>query len=368
MPKRTIRTLELEIAMAIPSSRPDIYSDFPDRPDQYRQAAWEKTLSRLFVIAVTHATDRIKWYEAKAGERAAVAKRIRWWALFLFAIGTLAPILLTFLTKVAAVAGSGMHDRKDWQVADYFAAFPLAEIGYVMLAIAGALVVFDQFFDASGSWIRFRQSQARLEVLLADFRFSWARTMAQVQGAPGIRDPIGPFTELLREFVMRVEMLAEEETTQWAKRFSEMIESFDRNPNLKVSLGGSNGDAGKTGRNTDVPAGAPASARDDAKAGGSTPAQPGADGTAAAAFLVDPTVTVRLAIVGADTLDSGSLQLFVDEEMRPVPPDGLIELSLDAGHKHTLVATGRRNSQAVRDQLDEDITSDDENKSLALKL
>jgi hypothetical protein len=40
----------------------------------------------------------------------------------------------------------------------------------------------------------------------------------------------------VRDFVTKVEMLAEEKTTAWAQRFSERLSGFDRNPDLKVTL------------------------------------------------------------------------------------------------------------------------------------
>ncbi|HWT38068.1 MAG TPA: SLATT domain-containing protein [Paraburkholderia sp.] len=352
--------------MVTPSIHQTVYHNFPDRPEQYRQATSDGTLSRLFSIAVAHATERIAWYEAKAGERAKVAKRIRWWALLLFAMGTLAPIILTFLSKFDAATRSSTG----WEWLHWLASIPLTEMGYVMLATAGALVVFDQFFDASGSWIRFRQSQARLEVLLADFRYSWAKVMAQIQGAQPTHDPAAALT-MLRDFVIKVELLAEDETAQWAKRFSEMIDSFDRNPNLKVTLGNANRDASKGAGNGDPAYNA--SGGDGAQQA-TAPVAPapatatGQDPQRNQQASTEGAVTIRLAIVGADTLDSGSLQLFVDEELKQVSPHGLIELQLDAGHPHSVVATGRREGQTVRGELHEDITVDDENKSFALQL
>ncbi|SDR61718.1 hypothetical protein [Paraburkholderia tuberum] len=100
------------------------YRQFPARPDQYQEAAWEATLGQLFSTAVTHATDRIDWYDAKAAERAAVAKRIRFTSLLLFALGTLAPILLTFLVKIAAV-GKTPNAPSTWL--DIIAALPLGK-------------------------------------------------------------------------------------------------------------------------------------------------------------------------------------------------------------------------------------------------
>ncbi len=57
------------------------YDKFPDGPGAYREAAWDGTIRQLFGAAVTHAEDRISWYDRKAGDRATIAKRIRWWSL-----------------------------------------------------------------------------------------------------------------------------------------------------------------------------------------------------------------------------------------------------------------------------------------------
>jgi hypothetical protein len=111
----------------------------------------------------------------------------------------------------------------------------LAETGYVLLALAGALIIFDQFFDASGSWIRFRQAQARLEVLLAELRFAWAERMVECGGNLDSKVTTD-LVRLLRAFVTQIELLAEAETKEWAQRLSQRINAYDRNPNLRVAL------------------------------------------------------------------------------------------------------------------------------------
>src|SRR5262249_11436037 len=141
------------------------------------------TLQRLFRTATSHGQSRIQWYNDKAARRARMAKGIRSLSLILFAAGTLAPIVVTMLFKLAELFGLDQKPRPNevWFLY-YIFKLPLAEIGYVLLALAGAMIIFDQFFDASGSWIRFRQAQARLEVLLAEFRFNWAEKMAECAG------------------------------------------------------------------------------------------------------------------------------------------------------------------------------------------
>jgi hypothetical protein len=210
------------------------YNDFPDGPSLYRDCA-EGALEKLFRAATLHAQDRINWYDKKASGRSRAAKRIRFFSLMLFAAGTLAPIVVTLLVKFAELFGFDQGPRTSWIWLDYFFKFPLAETGYVLLALAGALIIFDQFFDASGSWIRFRQAQARLEVLLAEMRFAWAERMVECGGNPDPKATAG-LVRLLRAFVTQIELLAEAETKEWAQRFSQRINAYDRNPNLRVAL------------------------------------------------------------------------------------------------------------------------------------
>jgi hypothetical protein len=211
------------------------YREFPDGPERYRAPTLDATLGVLFHSAVNHANSRIEWYGRNAKTKSLSAKRLRKWSLILFAVGTIAPVSVAFLVQIAEQFGSDKTTRNEWNTFDYFAILPMAEVGYLLLAVAGALIIFDQFFDSSGSWIRFRQSEARLQVLLAEFRFAWAGLMAK---SAGTIDPsqITAFTTLLRDFLTKVEILAEEETTAWAQRFSERLSGFDRNPNLKVTL------------------------------------------------------------------------------------------------------------------------------------
>jgi hypothetical protein len=344
------------------NSHGSAYDKFPDSPEAYREAAWNGTLQRLFSVAVIHAEDRIAWYDHKAAERAKVAKRIRWWSLFLFALGTLAPVLVTFILKAAAVAGVGGTAKEKWSLIDWMAAVPLVEVGYVLLALAGALVIFDQFFDVSGSWIRFRQSQARLEVLLADFRFSWAELMTKDGGIFADRTKAVEFVMLLRTFVSSVELLAEEETKEWARRFNAQIAAFDRNPNLKIRLDSKNGADGTNADTTDI--------NKSSKAGpsgsGTSPAANAANDSGTLPSQV--TVKVRLAVDDAETLDRGSLQLAVNEALVEIGSDGLIELPLEVGHAHHLTATGRRNGQSLRGEIAITPTINDEGKPHTINL
>jgi cell division protein FtsB len=216
---------QLEHVQMEPSGLPHggAYKAFPISPDAYRGEAWDMTLTALFGVAVTHAEDRIAWYDRAARRYSRSARLIRRGCLTLFILGTLAPIVATLLARLGPHLG---YERD-------LAQLPFAEAGYVLLAIAGALVIFDQFFGYSSSWIRFRQSQAKLEVMLADLRFSWvALISAQDPDAESIQRT--KCSVLLHDFIVTVERLAEAETREWATNFRSQIDAFDQSPQLSV--------------------------------------------------------------------------------------------------------------------------------------
>lgn len=318
------------------------YDGFPDGPESYREATADATLRQLFQAAVRHAQDRIDWYDGKAGRLKGPAQWIRWLALVFFALGTLAPLVAGVLVKLASLFGGPGEDVGQWNNWDYAAQLPLADIGYVLLGIAGALVIFDQFFDYSGSWMRFRRSQARLEVLLADLRFGWAELLAKCGGVIVDRPTAVGFVTLLREFVTRIEQLAEAETKEWAEQFRARVAAFDSNSNLKVRLPGGKPDK----------AAAEDAAEDAAPRTGTRPAS----------------VRVRVAIDGTDGIDAGSLLLLLDEVPLPVPKDLQLEVPLEVGVTRRFVATAKHAGQAVGGRQEITPTPDDEGRTLTLKL
>ena len=118
------------------------HGEFPDSPERYRAPTLDATLGALFHSAVDHASNRIQWYGRNAKIKSSTAKRLRKWSLILFAVGTIAPISVAFLMQIAEKFGSG-RTRSEWDTFDYFAILAMAEIGYLLLAIAGALIIFD---------------------------------------------------------------------------------------------------------------------------------------------------------------------------------------------------------------------------------
>lgn len=331
-----------------PHAHGGAYVDFPSAPGDYLAAASANSIKRLFDSAIAHAQDRLDWYDGKANQLSRRAKTLRMLSILCFAIGTAMPILMALVIKwptgalqtPATTAAAAAIEFRTW---------PLTEAGYVLLALAGAFVIFDQFFDLSGSWIRYRQAQARLEVQVADLRYQWASLLAECGGVMPEGANAAKFVNLLRDFIVRVELTAETETTEWATQFRSRIQAFDRNPDLKVRLPGE-----------EPPKPSLVAKPDDAAKA--------ADGTAApAASVVDQhIVRVRLAI--ADTAATQQLTVNLNDHPIAIPADGNVEVPLEVDRLHTFVARGMRNGAQVSGTLQITPTRDDEGKPLLLGL
>jgi hypothetical protein len=76
---------------------------------------------------------------------------------------------------------------------------------------------------------------------------------------------------------------------------------------------------------------------------------------------------MRLAIDGAATVQA--LRLTVDGREATVLPSGMVELPLEVGRDHTIIASGMRNGVRVQNQLTVPSPGrDDDQKPLSLRL
>lgn len=322
--------------------------DIPGNPEAFRQATIDATLVRIFDATIKRAKDRVAWYVDNGRRRAKWSKRLRILSLMLFAIGTIAPILATFLTRL----DKSFPNSECWKP---LSEFPWVELGFVLLALAGAVVIFDQFFGVSSSWLRFTQTQVRLEAMIEEFRYSWFALLAQSGGVVSATSGPADFVKLSREFIGKVQLLAQEETKEWADQYRAAIDKYDQNPDLKVKLG-------KRANN-----GAAAEGEDDKKQkpGGATATegdtQPPKDNKPEA-------VTIRLAVDMTDLQDD-SLAITLNDQPLADAGDGYAEVPLEVGKAHTFAARARNmQGKVVTGELSITPQPDDDNKPFELEL
>jgi hypothetical protein len=201
------------------------YEPFSDGLHAYVGGSAETALTALFLAAVAHTEHRITWLEQEAKAKSRAAQRVRFWSLVLIPVGMLAPIVVSILLQLHEPFDAAAQDRTTWL--GYVVTPENAQIGYVLLAAAAALIVYDRFLASHGSWVGLRQAQAQLYVLLSQFRVTWTELQGRPVAAGSNYNREAELTRAVYEFLQRVEMIAEGETRKGARRSAGLSEDGD---------------------------------------------------------------------------------------------------------------------------------------------
>jgi hypothetical protein len=198
----------------------------PDEPAAFTPAHRAEGLWRLFEQAQARTQVRIVDYAERAEAKGALARRLRIAALSLFSLGALAPLLATLTAGLGDGWASGPAQKILENVWQTPATFPGTAIGYVLLALAGGLALFDQRFGASRSWRRARRTQARLEALAVSLHYAWAARLAKSGSALLDAVTVKDLAELIRAHVAATES----EAGAWGEQVRAQLDSFDQRP------------------------------------------------------------------------------------------------------------------------------------------
>jgi hypothetical protein len=171
--------------------------DYPTKPEDWAPERAAATLERLFMCTMQMVEHRLAWYNKRGTNTGVRSRLLRISAIVFGTVGTLLPLIDTALP----VKGQ------------------IAPFGYVLLAIAAALVAADNAFGVSSSWMRFRLTQMDIEQNLAKFRLDWHMELAHLDGHPPTIEQRKRLLHLLQDFVLLVENAAKSETDGWMQEF-----------------------------------------------------------------------------------------------------------------------------------------------------
>ncbi|GEM_PF-1724376 len=153
----------------------------------------------LYDFALDNAKRSIDWYTKNSKPKRRFSKISRWYSIIILGLASVAPIL-----KATGII-KGAFDISSW--------------GYLLLAIAGILMLLDRFGGFSTSWMRYITAQLEIDKAQEAFRFKWA------QNTFGLNwDTLTPAkaVELLghiEAFNSSVNMIIENETNAWITEF-----------------------------------------------------------------------------------------------------------------------------------------------------
>ena len=150
------------------------------------------------------AQELIHWYDRKSRPRRAVSRLLRVVAVGLGILGGLCPLL-------GDVGG-----------------IDFGRFGYVLLALAGGLFVFDKLFGFSTSWMRFTTAEMELREELDAFRVDWLALESLGTGSASPEQPLKLYFELSRNFVRTAHGIARKETELWIKEFGSSLERIEK--------------------------------------------------------------------------------------------------------------------------------------------
>lgn len=205
---------------------------FPEEPAASDPARRADGVRRLFDSAHALTQARIVDFAERAERKGAVARRLRIAAFSSFILGGLALALARPLEALRDGRASGPNPKILEGVWEMLATDPRTAIGYALLALAGALALYDQLFGASRSWMRARQAQTRLEALAVSLRYAWAARLAKSGGAVSDAATVKDLADLILNHVTALEALSEAETGAPVEQFRAQLDSFGRELNL----------------------------------------------------------------------------------------------------------------------------------------
>lgn len=101
-----------------------------------------------------------------------------------------------------------------------------APLGYPLLTAAGACLVVNQLFGATGGHVRYVTAQIELESALTAFRLKWAQWLASRQKEPLCDEDVKQAFDILTAFSADSYRTIQAETNVWGKSVSEALEDY----------------------------------------------------------------------------------------------------------------------------------------------
>jgi hypothetical protein len=182
-------------------------------PDNFPTTDWEaskavQALEDLRRYATGEARQAETWYLHKRGWKRRAGQVTRLAAMLAVACAGVLPV-------VAQILG------RDGQ----FAVHPAWAT--VLLAAAALLVSLDYFFSFTSGWIRYLEAQQKIARALYEFQFDWESLRAGWAGRQPAPEQVNAALGRLKEMILRVQQVVEDETAAWAAEFRSTLQRLD---------------------------------------------------------------------------------------------------------------------------------------------
>jgi hypothetical protein len=165
--------------------------------------------------------NELSWYYRKKKGRSSVSRWLRFIALVLTVLGGLVPLLIAVFEA-----------PPDWPWLSWAAGLRFGQVGYVLLALAGGLVLLDKYFGFSTGWMRYIVAMQAIEKARESFRLDWIglrRAFANTQ--PQTAEQAEVIERMIlraRSVILEVKEHSEKETQAWILEFQTNLAQFEK--------------------------------------------------------------------------------------------------------------------------------------------
>ena len=161
------------------------------------------------------------WYLRKKKGRSSISRWVRFTALILTVLGGLVPLLIAVFEEPPA-----------WPWLSWAAGIRFGQVGYVLLALAGGLVLLDKYFGFSTGWMRYIVAMQAIEKARESFRLDWIalrRAFANTQPQSAEQaEVIERMIQRARSVILEVKEHSEKETQAWILEFQTNLAQFEK--------------------------------------------------------------------------------------------------------------------------------------------
>ncbi len=167
-----------------------------------------ESLQSVFTYVTQMAIKQIDWYKQKKKTVRFLAKLFRAGTILITTIAALMPMF----SDMVKIGGR-----------------PLDPVwASIALAIGAALVAADRFFGFSASWMRFIDSEIKIETILQDFQLDWEMQKAALKGELPGDTQIQEQLQKCRTLLNNVNDILTKESEQWQNDFRNTLKQIDK--------------------------------------------------------------------------------------------------------------------------------------------
>ena len=192
-----------------PTTSRDLRPRASIEPPPGEQPSRDEALCALAGELMARAVEAVNWYLQHKIWPSRLSRLLRALAILGGVLGGLAPLL-------GGASVSGAFADGKWSLY-------ANQSGYILIALAGAALLFDRYFGFSSSWMRYMTAQRALQRALESFQLSWAIWRLQVTDAGPDAEQQAAAIALLTAFQQKIGELVDQEFQAWVAQFKQEL-------------------------------------------------------------------------------------------------------------------------------------------------